>query len=171
MINNTFYLLKQLGPKEPPSGRGKEDEGHYRIESSWFNDKVNKIYESEKRKYLAHWEQLNKHLASVDNNELSYQKEKVLSLESGRLIKGRFNGFNEDFERTFELHKQFSIIDSSLRATLVKDVKDVFLSRYKRFYDKYSRIQFSKKNMEQYLKYPPNKVDAMLNSLFAGSVQ
>jgi exocyst complex component 7 len=51
---------------------------------------------------------LNTHLAAIGKNELEYQKnmtEKV-SLDSGRLIKQRFSGFNEDFERTYALHQK-----------------------------------------------------------------
>lgn len=44
MMNNTFYLRDELGPKI------NLDE-EFRIESSWFVDKVNKLFESEKGKY------------------------------------------------------------------------------------------------------------------------
>lgn len=47
------------------------------------------------------------------------------------------------------------------------DIRRVFLSRYKAFFDKYSRIQFSKKNMDNYLKYPPQKLDLLIGQLFA----
>lgn len=171
MVNNTFYLLKQLGPSPASRGKGKDDEEKesYRIESSWFADKVNKIFESEKNKYLSHWEGLNKHLSSVDSKALEFQKDNSLSLESGRMIKARFGGFNDDFEQVYELHKHFSIIDSSLRDTLIKDVKVTFLPRYKSFYEKYSQVQFSKKHMEEYLKFKPSRVNSMLSELYAGS--
>ena len=103
MINNSFYLLEELGPNAMEAET--KDAEHYRIEGSWFVDKVNKIMESEKGKYLGHWEALNTHLTAVGSGDLEYQKNdaNVLSLESGRLIKQRFSGFNEDFERTYEL--------------------------------------------------------------------
>ena len=57
---------------------------------------MNKLFESEKGKYLAQWEALNTHLTSVEHDELEYQKnETILSLDSGRLIKSRFSGFND----------------------------------------------------------------------------
>jgi hypothetical protein len=67
MMNNAFYLRDELGPQ---AGNTTE----YRIESSWFVDKVNKLFESEKNKYLGHWEVLNTHLISVEHDELEYQK-------------------------------------------------------------------------------------------------
>lgn len=93
MMNNTFYILELLGP----TGDEKADEENYRITAPWFKTKVSKIFENEKTRYLTHWEVLNTHLTSVDDNELNYQSNKdVLSLESGRLLKSRFSGFIED---------------------------------------------------------------------------
>jgi len=93
MMNNTFYLRDELGPTGQITMNDFYD---FRIESSWFIDKVNKLFESEKGKYLGQWEALNTHLTSVEHDELEYQKnDTILSLDSGRLIKSRFSGFNE----------------------------------------------------------------------------
>jgi exocyst complex protein 7 len=90
MMNNSFFLRDELGPK------AEILEEDFRIESSWFVDKINKLFESEKGKYLGQWEALNTHLTSVEHDELEYQKnDTILSLDSGRLIKSRFSGFNE----------------------------------------------------------------------------
>jgi exocyst complex protein 7 len=132
-------------------------------------DKVSRLYEAEKTKYLGHWEVLNAHLTAVDKGELEYQKnDNILSLDSGRLIKSRFSGFNDDFERTYNLHKELSVIDGGLRTTLQKEVKSVFVPRYQRFFDKYSKIRFSKKHQEEYTKYSPQKIEAMIDTLFTG---
>jgi exocyst complex protein 7 len=93
MMNNTFYLRDELGPTGESGLKNFED---FRIESSWFVDKVNKLFESEKGKYLGQWEALNTHLTSVEHDELEYQKnDTILSLDSGRLIKSRFACFNK----------------------------------------------------------------------------
>lgn len=173
MMNNTFYLLEQLGAssrhktKQLPDG--EIDGDTFRIESPWFRDKVGKIFEAEKTKYVQHWEVLNSHLTSVDKSELTYQggSDKLLSLESGRLIKSRFAGFIEDFEKLYSVHQPLAVVDPKLRTMLQRDVMNVFYPRYTRFFEKYSRIQFSKKNMDQYLKYPPARVEQMLSELFA----
>ncbi|KAL7545865.1 hypothetical protein ACHAWF_009221 [Thalassiosira exigua] len=169
MMNNTFYLLELLGPNDDADGAegggGGED---YRITAPWFRQKLTKSFESEKARYLACWEVLNRHLTDVDNRDLAYQSGKeVLSLESGRLLKSRFSGFIEDFERVYVVHRNFTVIDPKLRETLQGDVRGVFLGRYQAFFDKYSRIQFSKKNMENYLKYTPQKLDSLIGQLFA----
>ena len=139
MINNAFFLLEALGNSEgDPS---QQDADCYRINGSWFNDKVTKMMESEKKKYLEDWEALNVHLTAVDNNELEFLKDsKTLSHESGRLIKQRFSGFNESFDRTYQLHKNLCVIDPRLRLSLQKDVTAVFLPRYRRFFEKYTKV-------------------------------
>lgn len=191
MMNNTFYLRDELGPK------ANLDE-EFRIETSWFVDKVNKLFESEKGKYLGQWEALNTHLTSVEHDELEYQKnDTILSLDSGRLIKSRFSGFNEgknkllteslsfqcssnithpnfcivpslllDFERIFEEHKQLCVVDPRLRDLLQHEVAGVFLPFYRKFYDKYSKIRFSKKHQNEYTKYSPLKIEELLNRLY-----
>jgi len=164
MMNNTFYLRDELGPTGESATKHSED---FRIESSWFVDKVNKLFESEKGKYLGQWEALNTHLTSVEHDELEYQKnETILSLDSGRLIKSRFAGFNEDFERIFEEHQNLCVVDPRLRDLLQKEVAGVFIPNYRRFYEKYSKIRFSKKHQNEYTKYSPYKIEELLNQLY-----
>ena len=166
MMNNAFFLLKEMAPEKAGVPSGEDDE-HYVIRGSWFQDKVRKVLETEKGKYLSHWEILNKHLTAVSEADLDYQKNaEVLSLESGRLIKQRFSGFNEDFDRTFELHKKLCIIDEGLRNDVKKEVSKVFLHRYRRFYEKYTKVKFSKKKQTLYTKYHPDVIEQMIESLF-----
>lgn len=143
MINNGFHLIEELkASSENDEEVEEKDEETYTITGSWFVDKINKIMDSEKAKYLEHWEKLNTHLTAVGSGDLEYQKKdtSVLSLESGRLIKGRFSGFNEDFERNYALHKKLCIVDPRLRVQLQGDVSEVFLPRYRRFYEKCTSI-------------------------------
>jgi len=124
MMNNAFHLLEELGPNSYQSTAPEKE--HYRIEGSWFVDKIYKIMESEKTKYvyLGHWEILNAHLTAVESDQLEYMKNDahVLSHDSGRLIKQRFSGFNEDVEITFGLHLKFCVVDQRLRSTIQQDV-------------------------------------------------
>jgi len=168
LMNNTFYLLEyQMKSMVKISDDPDIDEEEYYILSrKWFKEKVGKMFDNAKHQYLTEWENLNKHLTSVDKNDLTYQNDKLLSLESGRLIKTRFSGFIEDFEKTYTIHKNLSFDDQKLRVMLQIDVKDIFLPRYKRFFEKYSRLQFSKKKMDEYLKYPPDRVEYMIDDLF-----
>merc|ERR1711957_1078211 len=166
MMNNTFYLLELLASNGVVDVEGSEN---YRINAPWFKQKMTNSFDDEKAKYLTYWgARLNQHLTDVDDRELNYQSNRdVLSLESGRLLKSRFSGFIEDFERVYVVHRNFTVIDPKLREMLQEDIRRVFLSRYTAFFDKYSRIQFSKKNMENYLKYPPQKLDSLIGQLFS----
>lgn len=174
LLNNSFFLLEELGPSSEanigisPEGEKDEETDQYRIEGTWFVDKVKKLMESEKQKYLLHWEVLNTHLTAVASSELEYQKNdtNVLSHDSGRLIKQRFTGFNEDFERTYALHRKLCVIDPRLRLELQQDVTKNFLPRYRRFYEKYTKIRFSKKHQDDYTKYSPDKIEEMLSNLY-----
>jgi len=127
-----------------------------------------RIVEHEKKKYLAQWTHINKHLTSVNDAELIYAKpnEALLTLDSGRLIKSRFSGFIHAFEMNYEVHKPLTVIDFKLRAMLQKDIKNEFLPKYTRFYEKYSKIQFSKKNMDEYLRYTPALVEEHIDDLY-----
>ena len=173
LLNNAFYLLEELGPNSESNmgvttEGGGEDKELYRIEGTWFVDRVKKLMESEKQKYLLHWEVLNTHLTAVASSDLEYQKNdsNMLSHDSGRLIKQRFTGFNEDFERTYALHRKLCVIDPRLRLELQQDVTKIFLPRYRRFYEKYTKIRFSKKHQEDYTKYSPDKIEEMLSNLY-----
>jgi hypothetical protein len=71
-----------------------------------------------------------------------------------------------DFERIFEEHKELCVVDPRLRDLLQKEVAGVFLPNYRRFYDKYSKIRFSKKHQNEYTKYSPYKIEELLNRLY-----
>lgn len=172
LLNNAFFLKEKLSPEDDmmkqQHHQNPNDPEHYRIDGSWFIDKVDKLMESERSKYLLHWESLNTHLTAVASKDLEYQKNdsNMLSHDSGRLIKQRFTGFNEDFERTFALHRKLCVIDPRLRLELQQEVLKVFLPRYRRFYEKYTKIRFSKKHQEEYTKYDPDKIEEMLGNLY-----
>mmetsp|Transcript_11046 Transcript_11046/g.30532 ORF Transcript_11046/g.30532 Transcript_11046/m.30532 type:complete len:815 (-) Transcript_11046:29-2473(-) len=172
MINNAYYLLEELGNEQHGHHHDtkdpKTDSDVYKIHGTWFDDKVNKMMDSEKKKYLEHWEALNTHLTAVDNEQLEFMKgdTKILSLESGRLIKTRFSGFNESFERTYELHKNLCIIDARLRLSLQQEVSQVFVPRYRRFFEKYTKMKFSKKKQSDYAKYSPERIEEMMGELY-----
>eukprot|EP00536_Pseudo-nitzschia_multiseries_P013919 jgi/Psemu1/68911/estExt_Genemark1.C_6310020 len=168
MMNNTFYLRDELGPGPGPNGESAAIIARdFRIDSSWFVDKINKLFESEKGKYIQQWEALNTHLTSVEHDELEYQKnDTILSLDSGRLIKSRFSGFNQDFDTIHGDHKELCVVDPRLRDLLRKEVAKVFLPNYRKFYEKYTKIRFSKKHQNEYTKYSPSVIENKLNELY-----
>ncbi|KDO16767.1 hypothetical protein SPRG_17745 [Saprolegnia parasitica CBS 223.65] len=92
----------------------------------------------------------------------------VLTLESGRLLKDKFARFNAALEEVHTHHKAFVVPDAELREKLTTMAAQRIVPGYRAFYDKYAGIQFSKKNMEKYVKYKPDTVQSMLSDLFQG---
>ena len=174
MVNNTYYLLEQLcidGNNADDDNNNKnnnyEPSEHYHIEkSSWLRETLDKSFQIERRKYLEQWQSINDHLTPVQQSEIKYQKDTLLTLESGRLFKSKFSGFIEVFELNFSTHKSLTVADLKLREMLRSDVKAVFLPKYTKFYEKYSKLQFSKKHSDMYLKYPPKRVNDMIENLY-----
>lgn len=80
-------------------------------------------------------------------------------------IKDRFKSFNTDFEETHKSQTSYVIPDTELRSLVLKDVKQLLIPMYQRFWDRYNVIQFSE-HPEKYLKYDPGTVERMLNKFF-----
>ena len=93
---------------------------------------------------------------------------KLLTLESGRLLKVKFDGFNTLFEQLHKVFRHCSVPDPILRAQLISDTIARVVPPFRAFYEKYRNVQFSKKNMSKYLRYSPEVVDSMLQELFGG---
>jgi len=170
LMNNSFYLMEQLGAQDDISylaNEGETTEEEFKISDTWFFESVSKQFERAKSAYLESWNVLNQHLTKVNEKNLEYQSDKLLSLESGRLLKARFSGFNADFEKMYSLHSGLFVADAKLHSIIVKELEIVFFKRYKKFYDTYSKIQFSKKKMEEYLKYQPKVVERMLQTMYS----
>lgn len=174
ILNNTFYLNEQLGENttKAPILRNNNDDldgKDFKINSPWFKKSIQEMFEGSLRNYLKYWEKLKLHLTRVPQHELAFAKNdnKSLTLESGRVLKARFSGFNGDFEKIYEMQKEITIIDPKLRKKLLFDIKNVFLPDYIEFFDTYSQYQFSKKNQEEYLKFPPKKLNSMLGNMFS----
>jgi exocyst complex protein 7 len=167
MVNNAFYLLEQFSKNSSAQLSSIDNDEMYYLENAvWFKDKVGGAFQSQKDLYLSHWDILRVRLTSVEKSDLVYQKDKLLSLESGRLIKSRFSTFNEDFEELYQIHRPLKVIDNKLRISLQRDVSNMFLPHYTEFFEKYAKIQFSKKNQESYLKYPPMRVQSLIDDLY-----
>ena len=175
ILNNTFYLNEQLGENTSaaaPILRNKIDDvdgKDFKIVSPWFQRSIQEMFEGSLKKYLKYWEKLNMHLAPIPENELTFSKNdnKVLTLESGRILKARFSSFNSDFEKIHEMQNDVTIIDPKLRKKLLFDIKSVFLPQYIEFFERYTKYQFSKKNQDEYLKFPPKKLNSMLGNMFS----
>ena len=106
---------------------------------------------------------------SVAAEQLQTQRgSKLLTLESGRLLKAKFDGFNALFEQLHKVFRHCSVPDPTLRVQLISEATARVVPPFRAFYEKYRTVQFSKKNMSKYLRYSPEVVDSMLQELFGG---
>ncbi len=151
-MNNAFYLLNQLGNSNSQQeskinkkrlqrlATDKEIDGdEFKIESDWFQEVVGNVFTSSLQSYVSQWESLKKHLSAVDERSLEYQGGgNLLSLESGRILKARFSGFNEEYERLHNRHKGL-IVENGLKEPLLSDIKKAFFGSYKKFFETYSK--------------------------------
>ncbi|KAG5177523.1 Cullin repeat-like-containing domain protein [Tribonema minus] len=93
---------------------------------------------------------------------------KLLSLECGRLIKTKFSTFNEAWDQLHTSQRGLNVSDPDIRTLLMEEARDRVLGPYRKLYDTYKDVPFSKKHQSEYLKYPPEAVDRGIEGLFQG---
>ena len=78
-----------------------------------------------------------------------------------------FKGFNKEFEEIYETQKQYYIPSeqNDLAEMLRQDNAIYIISQYKRFYDRYERLNFAT-NRDKYIKYTPELLTAKMNEFF-----
>ncbi|CAM9354665.1 unnamed protein product [Phaeothamnion confervicola] len=104
-----------------------------------------------------------------DVGTLEYQRGgRLLTLECGRLIKAKFTTFNENWEEIHVGQRTVSVSDPVLRERLRSEACGRFVDEYRRLFDKYKDVQFSKKHQGQYLRFPPDAVERGIVELFSG---
>eukprot|EP00842_Homolaphlyctis_polyrhiza_P006063 jgi/Hompol1/6458/HPOL_004987-RA len=92
----------------------------------------------------------------------------TLTKQQREVVKEKFRGFNKDFDEMYQTQKAYAIPDIELRAQVVKEVKQVLLPMYNRFYDRYTDTEFTK-NREKYIKYDKDALAAALSKFFDAS--
>lgn len=140
--------------------------------SEAFVDRLAAVVEESRAKFVATvWGALAEEVKDL-SLPLEYQKAigapQQLTFDSGRLIKARFASFNDRLEALYPCQKAFAVPNPTLRALLREEAKATVLPVYTAFFDKYGGLQFSKKHMEAYLRFPPATVASMIEELYAG---
>jgi hypothetical protein len=65
------------------------------------------------------------------------------------------------------LQSNWRISSTDLRENVRKQLVSLVVPVYAEFFATYSSVHFSKKHMDEYLKYPPKNVENILMSLFS----
>ena len=88
---------------------------------------------------------------------------------SGRLIKARFSAFNSGLEALLAQQGAWRISSASLRNDMGKQLADTVIPSYTRFYEQYSTVNFSKRHMDQYVRFTADDARLILLRFFGGS--
>jgi hypothetical protein len=160
--------------EEEENGDGGDSDEETTIGHSWFTDMLKSMIDKSKEAYFrCSFNILKSHLSDVDVNTFKFQnqKTKLLSLESGRLLKSRFDAFNTTWEKIYHNHKSVFIPDESIRQEMIDMARSTIMPVYEAFFAKFSVYNFSKRHQAEYLKYPPEVFSQMLSELWTGSMR
>lgn len=113
------------------------------------------------------WEPINKILKKTP--PIDKTKGNDLTTESRRAIKAVFQEFIDNFSLLYEEQKKWYVPNDELRDRLMDEIYKS-LPIYEEFFNKYSKVRFSKQNLFKYLKYPPAAFEDMINELFTESL-
>jgi hypothetical protein len=74
--------------------------------------------------------------------------------------------FNASMDTLQVLQSEWRISSAELRQRVRDQLTNLVATAYAQFFQTYSTVQFSKKHMSEYLRYPPATVNTILSSLF-----
>jgi hypothetical protein len=75
--------------------------------------------------------------------------------------------FNSAMDAILSMHDQWRISSRELRERIHTQLNIQIMDQYSEFYRKYSVVNFSKKNKESYLRFPPDQVERVLSEIFS----
>ncbi len=87
---------------------------------------------------------------------------------SGRLIKAKFSTFNSGLEALLAQQGAWRISSGLLRDELGKQLADTIIPTYSKFYDTYSKVNFSKRHIDQYVRFTADDANLILGRFFGG---
>jgi len=88
----------------------------------------------------------------------------------GRLVKAKFSTFNSGLEALLAQQGAWRVSGVALRDGLGKQLAETIVPVYAAFYDKYSKTNFSKRHMDQYIRFTAEDAKLILGRFFGGGV-
>ncbi|XP_067005979.1 exocyst complex component 7 isoform X2 [Anabrus simplex] len=153
-LNNNYYVLKSL------QRSGLID--LIQLSKPNFEASYHKMISENKEAYTQSWSKVLRPLEDASSTTTNASK---LRDKDRHLIKEYFAGFNKEMEEIVKVQHGYSIPDVELRESLKRDNKEYILPKYHAFYEKFSKVPFTK-NPEKYIKYTPAQVSAMIDQFF-----
>ena len=100
----------------------------------------------------------------VSNEPVDLKKHKGASTSPFcRALKERFNFINEHLD-TWSEHWLHQIEDETIRTAIQRKMISIVKKTFGPFWNKYGKVQFSKKNMSKYTRWSPERIIALLES-------
>lgn len=87
-------------------------------------------------------------------------------IEKLKLLKSKFSLFNSGMDAFLNCQGEWRISSSQLREKLTEELLEKIYIIYENFYNDYSNINFSKKHMSDYLRFPPKDVRRSIQNFF-----
>jgi hypothetical protein len=166
LLNNLHYITSNIRTgfnDQPTAARLQQFVGDDLLRVWVHSSEVNK-----ETYFAKSWDQL---LTFLDDPVERLEKQrgsKLLTRESGRVLKAKFEGFNNLLTQLHVVFCQCSVPDQGLRAQLVDEAASKVGPKFSRFYAQFSIVQFSKKNQAKYLRYTPDDVERLLRDAYGG---
>ena len=161
-LNNYRYMFKTLSEHTRVSASGSSGA----LAATTVDMKAR--YEAAVEGFCrAGWQELLDHMAPIDKGQLAYSKGGKLTFEGGRVLKARFEAFNNELEELLLVLDSLSVPDGEFRATLRSTIVAQFLPQFSSFFETYAHMPFSQKHHAQYTRYSPDIVRGKISELFA----
>jgi hypothetical protein len=87
---------------------------------------------------------------------------------SGRLIKAKFSTFNSGLEALLAQQGAWRVSSGKLRDDLGRQLADTIVPVYRDFYAKYSIVSFTKRHLDQYIRFTAEDAQLILERFFGG---
>ena len=139
------------------------------------------MYYEEVRESLAHSKLMfcrtvakNMGMSAIDEEDFNTRYASTPSSDKqsrGRLVKGKFALFNQGIEALLSQQGAWKVSAPALRDELGISIADAVYPYYRAFYQEYHGTNFSKRHMDQYVKFTPEDVKILLLRFFSGNIK
>jgi len=159
LLNNAHHLLKQLRLAPQLT---------HAIQAYQFEAKLDAVLKRSIQEYEAVWKPILDPLRDDPSRqaEAAVTLQPPLSKSLREAVKIRIGVFNRGCDERIQTQRAWIIPDVELKAQVVRNVKQMVVPLYQTFYDRYTRLEFTK-NPDKHVKFTPASLDAALNQLFS----
>ncbi|KAL8230117.1 hypothetical protein R6Q57_015017 [Mikania cordata] len=153
MMNNGRYILQKVkGSKEIKRLMG----------DNWCRRRSSEVRHYHKNYQRETWARL---LQCITTQEGIVHGGKV----NKQVLKERFKNFNSMFDEIHKTQTSWVVSDDQLQSELRASISAVVIPAYRSFVGRYKHHFEAGKNMDKYIKYQPEDIEAFIETLFEGN--